>query len=120
MGSKLDGHGNGVGQGDKELCVGHVKFEMSIRQQAGNVKQVVGYILLELKGEVSTRAINPGGKEFEEGVLSIQLLFKVNGLDDITQEVRQGQVKILGLNLGPYNIQTWSTGEILSKRRIPQ
>lgn len=70
----------------------------------------------ELKGQVSTRAINLGGREFEGGVLSIQMLFKVSRLDEIIQKVRRGGGNILGLNLGP----SCGMRKRISKRRICQ
>ena len=43
---------------NQEVSVGHIKFEISIRHQSGNVKSAVGFISLEFRREVRTGNTN--------------------------------------------------------------
>lgn len=88
MGSKLDGLGDGIRQGDEEYCVGQVKFEMSA-----------------VKLEVSSRMcqhyshILVGYRVCE----ATEILFKMNGLGEISLKVRK-ETRIPKLFLGSSSI----------------
>lgn len=61
-----------------EFSSGYVKAQMSIRLTLEGIKETVGYIHLELKGEVK-----PRDKNF--GVINIKVSMKIHGLgqDDL-------------------------------------